>query len=133
VRDQRFADSQLGKSEIGVVRTREVRVRERITVVDRRRDPDRSSGKRYQEIRNRGNRGKPTSKVVKCEILIRERGDQDRWITGECGPLIWRAKLASSGFEKKGDEQYSDNAKREVVKCSEYWPQVIVRGHIDKY
>jgi hypothetical protein len=42
----------------------------------------------YQEIGNRGNRGKPTSKVAKHEILIRERGDQDRWIMEDRGPLI---------------------------------------------
>jgi hypothetical protein len=55
----------------------------------------------YREIGNQGNRGKPTSKVMKHEISIRERGDQDRWIVGECGPLIWRAKLASSGFRRR--------------------------------
>jgi hypothetical protein len=36
VRDQHFTDSQLGRSEIGVVRTREVQVHERITTIDQR-------------------------------------------------------------------------------------------------
>jgi hypothetical protein len=40
-RDQHFADSQLGKSEIGVVRTREVRVRDLIATVDQREGVDR--------------------------------------------------------------------------------------------
>jgi hypothetical protein len=44
-RDHRFTDSQLRKSEIGVVRTCKVRVHERIIAVDQRSDPDHSSGK----------------------------------------------------------------------------------------
>jgi hypothetical protein len=78
VRDQHFADSQLGKSEF--VKGSRLLIEGGIWTVHMERG--------YLEIKNHGNIGKPTSKVVKREISTRGRGDQDRWITGECGQLI---------------------------------------------
>jgi hypothetical protein len=80
-RDQHFTDSQLGKSEVGVVRTREVRVHERITVIDRRRDLDRRSGPKELTSSGIGRREEAIVELRETQVSIHE-GDQDRWITG---------------------------------------------------
>jgi hypothetical protein len=129
VREKHFNDSQLGKSEIGVMRTHEVQVHDLITVVDRRRDLDRISGpKKFTSSRIRGRKEAIVQlhETLSPDTRRRDQGPLDH---EDHGPLIWRVELASSRFQK--DEKV-DKVKHEVVKFSRDWPRVIAGGHIDE-